>query len=72
MKNTGTLESLVGPCGLHCDICTMYRVSHDQNLGLWEERPRNFRKQLGLGDEVDSKDIACEGCRSSTLFSYCA
>jgi len=41
MKTTEKLESLVGPCGLHCGICTMYRACHDQNLSLWEETPRN-------------------------------
>ena len=72
MKTTKKYDGLVGPCGLHCGICTMYRAYHDRNLSLWQETPKNFRKQLGLGDEVDFKDIACEGCRSSMLFEYCA
>ncbi len=78
MKTTEKLNP-VAPCGLHCGICTMYRAYHDQNLDLWEDTPRNFRRQLGLfrrelglGEKIDFKDIACEGCRSSTLFSYCA
>ncbi len=71
METTKKYDGLVGPCGLHCGICTMYRVYHDRNLSLWKETPKNFRKQLGL-EEIDFKDIACEGCRSSVLFEYCA
>ena len=76
MKTTEKLNRLA-PCGLHCGICTMYRVYHDKNLDLWEETPRNFRELLRLGDEsenspADYKDLACEGCRSSEVLGYCA
>lgn len=66
------IDELVAPCGLYCDICTMYRAYHDRNLSLLQETPKNFRKQMGLQEEVDFKDIACEGCRSSVLFKYCS
>jgi len=56
---TEKIDVLVGLCGLYCGICTMYRTYHDQNLSLWQETPKNFRKQLGL-EKVDFKDIACE------------
>jgi len=71
MKTTKKYDGLVGPCGLYCGICTMYRAYHDKNLSLWQETPKNFRKQIGL-EEVDFKDVACGGCRSSILFKYCA
>ena len=69
---TSLKKVLVGACGLRCDICTMYRAYHDQNLELLTEAPENFRTRLEIPKEVKFEDIACEGCRSSTLFKYCA
>ena len=71
MAGSEKTDMLVGPCGLYCGICTMYRAYHDRNLSLWQETPVNFRKQIGL-EEVDFKDMACEGCRSALPFKYCA
>lgn len=65
------MKELVAPCGLYCGICTMYRAYHDGNLALMKEAPKNFLRALGLSLEPSFKEIACEGCRSSLLFSYC-
>jgi hypothetical protein len=63
--------SLVAPCGLYCGICTIYRAYHDGNPALFNETPKNFLKALGLPSNPSLGDVKCEGCRSSTLFSYC-
>jgi hypothetical protein len=49
----------------------MYRAYHDGNPALLNEAPKNFLKALGLLPNPNLSDIACEGCRSPTLFSYC-
>ena len=64
-------EILVAPCGLHCDICTMYRVYKDKNPDLWQDTPKHFREQLGFQDTISLKEATCEGCRSDVLFEYC-
>jgi len=69
MGITSESKKIVGPCGLYCGSCTMYRAYHDKDLSLLQEMPKNYLKQLEL-EEANLKDIACEGCRSSVLFKY--
>ena len=64
-------EDLAGPCGLYCEICTMYRAYKDKDLSFVKEAPVNWLKALGIPSEPEFKDIACEGCFSSLIFSFC-
>ena len=71
MASGSTSRKLAAPCGLYCGMCTMYRAYHDKNLALMKEAPKNFLEALDLPAEPSFGDIACEGCRSSSVFSFC-
>lgn len=64
-------KDIVGLCGLYCEICTMHRAYEDKDLSPMKEAPVNFVKALELPAELSFKDVACEGCLSSTVFSFC-
>ena len=64
-------QEKTGFCGLYCGCCTIYRAHQDDTLHLLKEAPKNFRQWLDLENKT-TENIACDGCRSSKPFAYCA
>jgi len=69
MKVQGQLN-LAAPCGLYCGACSAYVASRRgdaERLQELSERVARYR-----GQNVDVKDLACDGCLSSEVIAvYC-
>lgn len=57
-------QALVSPCGLYCGVCGIYYASVNNDEQLKEKLAR------GYGETPDK--IKCGGCRSDSVYWYCA
>ena len=55
--------NLMAPCGLFCGACPIYVADHTNDQRL--------KEKLSAFYNVAMDEIACQGCLSDTLFSYC-
>jgi hypothetical protein len=58
---TENRKGLIGRCGLYCEACLIYGVSHRTEEVF-------ARKRLGMAEHFDCKpeQVACEGCQQLT------
>ena len=56
-------KETVAPCGLYCGVCGVYQATITND----EELKAKFAKAYG----VPAAELACRGCRSDIVFSYC-
>ena len=57
-------QELLAPCGLYCGVCGIYCASESGDQPLKEKLAKAY------GDTPDK--INCKGCRSDSVYWYCA
>ena len=57
-------HELVSPCGLYCGVCGIYYATANGDDQLKEKLAKAY------GDTPDK--ISCHGCRSNSVYWYCA
>lgn len=63
------MRNLAAPCGLYCGACVTYVAGRSGDAERLEDLTRRFAQYRG--QEVDVKDLACEGCLSSVIAVFC-
>ena len=63
-------QNLAAPCGLYCGACSAYVAGRRGDTGRLEDLAKRVAQYRG--QEIETKDIACEGCLSSGVIAlYC-
>ena len=60
---------LVAPCGLYCGACSIRSAYSRSDLGLLKAMADGV--SLYLGQKVEAKDLACEGCLLGVVSISC-
>lgn len=56
-------KELAAHCGLYCGVCGVYMAHRDNNT--------KFKERLTAVFNVPAEELACKGCLSQQVFSYC-